>query len=144
MQSLHRSHTESLSLHGALHASERSPTVLVVDDSPQCRDPLARLLRMHGYHTVCAADGREAARALEAHPHTKLVLLDLMMPHVDGLTFLRQIRDDERFKDMRVVVLSAMGDEHAQREAQRLGVSHFLLKASFTIPQLLDAVAGAA
>ena len=68
-------------------------TILIVDDHPVTREPLAKLLRYEGYQTVCAANGAEAMAALESGS-PDLVLLDVVMPKVDGLSFLEAARHD--------------------------------------------------
>src|ERR1700722_3845220 len=66
-------------------------TVLIVDDSAHCREPLARILRLNGYHTVSAQDGHEALEAMSHGPMPDLILLDLMMPRMDGMAFLNRL-----------------------------------------------------
>src|SRR3954471_13349351 len=65
--------------------------ILIADDHPIAREPLARLLRHEGYETACAANGLEALELLrERRPD--LILLDMMMPKMGGLAFLRALR----------------------------------------------------
>ena len=113
--------------------------ILVVDDTPSAREPLARLLRLAGYVTACAADGGEALEEMERHV-PDLVLLDLMMPRVDGLTFLRQMRKDPRFEGVPVILVTAADAAEELASARRLGVQDCLLKAAFTVPELLERI----
>jgi len=62
--------------------------ILIADDHPIAREPLARLLKYEGYETACAANGIEALDAVRAR-RPDLILLDLMMPKMNGLAFLR-------------------------------------------------------
>src|SRR3954447_18911488 len=65
--------------------------ILIADDHPIAREPLARLLKHEGYETACAANGLEALEVLrERRPD--LILLDMMMPKMGGLAFLRALR----------------------------------------------------
>src|SRR5205085_11930236 len=101
--------------------------VLVVDDHPLTREALAALLRSHGFELAgLAADGEEAiAAAAETQPD--LVLLDLLMPGLDGLTALPRLR--EAAPGCEVVVLTASGTEENLLGAIRGGAAGYLLKS---------------
>jgi CheY-like chemotaxis protein len=116
--------------------------ILVVDDTRSAREPLARLLRLVGYETVGAADGGEAFAAMERR-RPDLVLLDLMMPQVDGLSFLKAMRTDVRFAGVPVILVTAVATSDNLAAARRLGIQDCLLKASFTVPELLERIARA-
>jgi DNA-binding NarL/FixJ family response regulator len=100
--------------------------VLVVDDHPLTRDALVALLRSHGFELAgIAADGEEAiATAAETQPD--LVLLDLLMPGLDGLSALPRLR--EAAPGCEVVVLTASGTEENLLAAIRGGAAGYLLK----------------
>jgi serine/threonine protein kinase len=80
--------------------------VLVVDDDPAARDSLRKLLEREGYTVATAADGREALARLRAFPLPDLILLDLLMPVMDGWEFLREQRHDPALASVPVVVIS--------------------------------------
>src|SRR5206468_8360499 len=80
-------------------------TVLVVDDEPLFRDIVTETLEAAGYRTVCAADGAEAMNLLRSG-RPDLVLLDLTLPGMDGLTLLRFIREQPATADVPVVIVS--------------------------------------
>jgi DNA-binding NarL/FixJ family response regulator len=102
-------------------------SVLIVDDHPLTRDALATLLRAHGLDVVgCASDGEEAiGEAGRLRPD--LVLLDLSMPGMDGLTALPKLR--HAAPDCEVVVLTASGTEENLLAAIRGGAAGYLLKS---------------
>jgi CheY-like chemotaxis protein len=102
--------------------------VLVVDDQPDCSEPMARLLKLCGFETQTAANGREALERLE-HWMCDLVLLDLMMPVMDGFAFLEAIRGRPKFSDLPVIVFSAWDNEQTRGRLQRLGVAQTYRKA---------------
>lgn len=118
----------------------RPASILIVDDTASAREPLARLLRMSGYRATCAADGAEALEAVRRET-PDLVLLDLMMPRVDGLAFLRGLRQDRRWDDVPVLVITAAENPEQISAALALGACDCLLKAAFTVPELLDRIA---
>ena len=94
--------------------------VLIVDDTPDCSDPLARLLRRRGHTVVCAPGGMEAL-ALLAGFRPDVIVLDLMMPVMDGVSFLEALRGDPERKDIRVVVFSGCARRAARRATRRVG-----------------------
>ncbi len=85
-------------------------TVLVVDDDDAIRSVMAEALVVLGYRTVEAIDGLEALEILERGLVPSAVVLDLMMPRMDGWTFLRRLRADPRFAELPVVVATAAID----------------------------------
>lgn len=100
--------------------------VLVVDDHPLTRDALSALLRAHGFEIAgVAADGEEAIAAATA-TQPDLVLLDLSMPGLDGLSALPRLR--EAAPECEVVVLTASGTEENLLAAIRAGAAGYLLK----------------
>lgn len=102
--------------------------LLIVDDEPANVALLEEILRESGYTRVgSVTDPREAlARVEEFQPD--LVLLDLMMPHVDGLTILEALRSSAMDAQVPVIVLTADVNEETKRRALRAGATDFLLK----------------
>lgn len=78
--------------------------ILVVDDNEALRENLAEALQLEGYEVAMAADGHGALAALAADPRFAAVLLDLMMPGMDGRELLSRIRGDPRLAGLRVVM----------------------------------------
>lgn len=114
-------------------------TILVVDDQVESRRPLARLLRLEGYTVVTAGDAYVAmATAKKTRPD--MILLDVMIPPMDGLTFLMLLRDDPHGRELPVIVISGLDDENTCARARELGVKEHLVKTQFTPQQLLDII----
>jgi len=102
-------------------------TILVVDDMPMCREPIAEALRVHGHEVTCAAGGNEALGVLrERRPD--LVLLDLTMPEPDGLTVLRIMRRNPDLKDVPVVLLTDRAEKESVAQAAQCGIQGYLLR----------------
>jgi DNA-binding NarL/FixJ family response regulator len=100
--------------------------ILIVDDHPLTREALSSLLRAHGFDVVgCASDGRQAITEV-ARLQPDLLVLDLSMPGMDGLTALPRLR--EAAPDTEVVVLTASGTEENLLAAIRAGAAGYLLK----------------
>jgi chemosensory pili system protein ChpA (sensor histidine kinase/response regulator) len=108
-------------------ASDQLATVLVVDDSLTVRRASQRLLERHGYAVALARDGVEALAYL-GNASPALILLDIEMPRMDGFELLATLRDDTRWGDIPVVMItSRMADRHRQR-AMQLGANAYMGK----------------
>jgi DNA-binding NarL/FixJ family response regulator len=101
--------------------------ILIVDDHPLTRDALAGLLAQNGFDVVGQASGGEEAIALARELQPDLVLLDLSMPEMDGLTALPLVRDASPKSE--IVVLTASEDEANLLGAIRAGAAGYLLKS---------------
>lgn len=106
-------------------------TVLVVEDEPDLRRYLAGTLA-DTYRVLQAADGEAAVAAVKAH-HPQLVVLDLMLPLLDGLQVCRKIKSDPETMSTKVVLLTARMDEESRLEALELGADDFLTKPFSTM-----------
>lgn len=115
------------------------PAVLIVDDMPIFREPIEAVLRAEGFETATACNGYEALAAIAA-TRPALVLLDLGMPIMDGLTCLRAIRADKKLMATPVIILSAESDRAHITEAVKLGISGYLLKSGFSLKAMLGKV----
>jgi CheY-like chemotaxis protein len=87
----------------------QSDAVLVVEDDEAVRDAVRDILEENGYPTACAANGEEALQILSEPPRPRLILLDLMMPVMNGWDVLRSLRESATLAGIPVVVLSALG-----------------------------------
>jgi DNA-binding response OmpR family regulator len=107
-------------------AANSKGTVLVVDDEPTILDVVGRYMERAGYETHRAADGPEALRLADRH-HPDLVVLDLMLPGIDGIEVMRQLR--ERPGDpVAVILLTARGEESDRLVGLRRGADDYVVK----------------
>ncbi|MHB1047415.1 MAG: protein kinase domain-containing protein [Thermoanaerobaculia bacterium] len=106
---------------------DRGTALLVVDDNEVNRDLLSRRLVAAGFAVAGAASGPEALAALE-EGRFDLVLLDVMMPEMDGLEVLRRIRERFGVGELPVVMASALGDSRDLVDALRLGANDYVIK----------------
>jgi two-component system, OmpR family, alkaline phosphatase synthesis response regulator PhoP len=102
--------------------------VLVADDEPHIGRIIKMKLEQGPFHVTLVYDGREAMDALEREPDICLVLLDLMMPHLSGLDVLTAMRNDDRWRNVPCVILTAAGQEQQHTSAIQLGANDFLTK----------------
>lgn len=92
-------------------APRQMPRLLVVEDDSNERELLSGLLRLHGFDVISAADGAEALDYLDSHEAPDYVLLDMMMPRVDGPHAIEKIRGDERLARLKVFAVSGTSPE---------------------------------
>jgi len=112
--------------------------ILLVEDDFAIRETVAEVLEGEGFQVTCAANGQEALRRLgEAVSRPEVILLDLMMPVMDGWEFRTAQRSDPRYAAIPVVVLSAGAG--AEGSLARLAPDAFLTKP-FELDRLLDLV----
>jgi two-component system alkaline phosphatase synthesis response regulator PhoP len=109
-------------------ASTRLCHILVADDEPHIGRIIKMKLEQGPFRVSIAYDGQEALDFINNGDPVDLAVLDLMMPRLSGLDVLRQIRDQERFKNLPCIILTAGGDAKHERDALALGATQFLTK----------------
>jgi CheY-like chemotaxis protein len=116
--------------------------ILAVDDQPANLDLIEYHLKAAGHRPVRAEDGSAALRKLEEDAHIDLILVDKVMPNLDGMGFLRLVKADSRFKDIPVVMLTVAPTEEEAAQGIRAGLRYHLSKP-FDGPMLLGVVSAA-
>lgn len=101
--------------------------VLIAEDEPHLLESLSFILGREGYEVGTALDGEAALAALLADPPA-LMILDVMLPKINGFELLRQIRADGRLKALPVIILTAKGQTRDRETAAALGADLFLTK----------------
>jgi chemosensory pili system protein ChpA (sensor histidine kinase/response regulator) len=118
--------------------SDDRPLALVVDDSITVRRVTERFLHRHGMRVMTAKDGLDAISVLQDNK-PDVILLDIEMPRMDGYEFASHVRNDDRFADVPIIMItSRVGDKHRAR-AIELGVNDYLGKP-YQDSQLLEAI----
>lgn len=113
-------------------------SILVVDDEPNILLSLEFLMQQEGYEVRTATNGDEALLAVgEKQPD--LILLDIMMPKLDGFEVCQKIRSNPKWKDIRIVMLTAKGREVDQEKGLALGADDYIIKP-FGTKQLVKKV----
>ncbi len=116
---------------------QNRPLILVVDDESKIRRLVADNLEFEGFDTMCASDGARALELLVKSPEKPdLIVLDLMMPEMDGLELLHRLR---RFSSVPVIILSAKDENPTVIEGFRLGADDFIAKP-FSVQELVERV----
>lgn len=107
---------------------KKQPTILVVEDEPGLNKAYQIILTTAGYEVSSALNGEEALK-LAADPEPALILLDLRMPIMDGIEFLRRYKLNEEHPNVRVIVFSNYDMQKEIDEAYGLGADRYILKA---------------
>jgi HD-like signal output (HDOD) protein/CheY-like chemotaxis protein len=113
--------------------------ILIVDDEAIIREPIASALRGRGHEVVCASNASAAWEGIRDAP-PDLVLLDIRMPQIDGLTFLRKLRSTPPTSRVPVLLLSSMSGRDLILAAAKLGAQGFLLKSRFSLQLLFERI----
>ena len=101
--------------------------VLTVDDSKTMRDMVAFTLRGAGFHVAEAEDGQKALSLLRTTP-VDLVITDLNMPNMDGVTLIRSLRADPRFRAVPILMLTTESDPAKKADGRAAGATGWLVK----------------
>ncbi len=107
---------------------EACAKILLVDDDRQTRLKLGRSLEAQG-HTVTAADGGQTALDILATEPFDVILLDILMPEMDGFEVLQTLKANARLSDIPVIVVSALEDAESEEKCKRLGAHVYMTKS---------------
>lgn len=116
---------------GNASESKEQTTILLAEDDRFVSDIYKRKLTLDGYRVLHAQDGREALRFMDQEV-PDLVLLDIMMPVIDGMEVLEKMKGDARLKKIPIIMLTNLAEkEHIERSTS-LGANGYIVKAHFT------------
>lgn len=102
--------------------------ILVVDDSATMREMIRSFLSHHGFEVVTAVDGRDGLAQLARHPELRLVVSDINMPHMDGLTMAEKIRREQGNTALRIVMLTTEASPALRQRGKDIGVTGWIVK----------------
>lgn len=112
------------------------PRLIIVEDAQIIREPLLRLLKAEGFEVASAADGAEAMAILDSQG-ADLVLLDVLMPRMNGVAFMEALRSLPRHRELPVIGVTGVSDTAQLTRLRQLGVKTILHKVRFTFDGLL-------
>lgn len=117
----------------------KTKTILIVDDEELVAGALSKKITQAGYNVLVQRNGEDGLRvAFESHPD--LILLDLVMPKVDGMTFLSRLREDTWGKNVPVIILTNLeGGENVEKSREK-GVYDYLVKTNWSLSDVLDKI----
>ena len=112
------------------HAPTGLVRIMVVDDDADTVTVLARYLQHEGFATLEALSGAQCLKLVAEH-HVDVILLDLMMPEMDGFQVVRALKNNPATAEIPVIMITARDDIESRSEGMRVGVSDFLAKPVF-------------
>lgn len=114
-------------------------TILIVEDDKFLRELIVQKLVKEGYDIVEAVDGEEGIKKIKAG-NPDLVLLDLILPGVDGFEVLSRMKADENLAKIPVIILSNLGQREEVERGLKLGANDYMIKAHFTPREIIDKI----
>lgn len=111
--------------------------ILIVEDDKFLRELISQKLIKEGYNIEGAVDGEEGLKkAKELKP--SMILLDLILPGIDGFEVLSKIKEDPEIKQIPVIILSNLGQREDVEKGLKLGAADYLIKAHFTPGEIIE------
>ncbi|KQT44441.1 Fis family transcriptional regulator [Aureimonas sp. Leaf454] len=114
-------------------------TILTVDDSRTMREMLRRALEASGFNVVQAEDGVHGIEVLQGMAYPDVIITDVNMPRMDGLQFIEEVRSDQSFRAIPILVLTTESDAEKKARARRAGATGWIVKP-FDPVKLVDAI----
>src|SRR5579864_3276055 len=121
------------------NAQENSATILLAEDNRFLRRAAEAILRRHGFTVLTAADGEEALKLAQSGA-PDLILLDIMMPKINGFDVLRALKREPATSPIPVIVLSNLDQQNDVATARELGAVGYWIKAGVGLEELVDRV----
>jgi len=120
-------------------SNPKKKKILLVEDDPLIIKIYSSRLEQDGFEVEVASRGNEVIRKLKEQKYD-LVLLDLVLPELTGFEILEKIRKEKEFSDLKVLVLSNLGEKENISKANRFGVVDYLVKARYTPREVVEEV----
>lgn len=115
--------------------------VLIVEDDKFLRDLITQKLSAENLDVVIAQDGEEGIKKIEEEK-PDLVILDLLLPAIDGFEVLKRMKENPKITDIPVIILSNLGQKDDVERGMALGAKDYMIKAHFTPSEIVDKVKG--
>lgn len=113
--------------------------IFFIEDDDFLRSLVITKLTKEGFVVEASSDGKNALAQIDQFKPS-LLLLDLMLPAVSGFDILKEIRENMDWKTLKVIIFSNLGDEEDLRRGEELGADEYLIKANFTLDELVEKI----
>ena len=117
----------------------KNKKVLIIEDDPYIADMYAMKFRMNEYEVKLAKNGEKAFDELQKEK-PDIILLDLLMPGMDGYEFLEKFKKEKEFKNIKVIILTNLGQKREIERGLKLGADDYAVKAYFTPKEVVKKV----
>jgi two-component system chemotaxis response regulator CheY len=111
-----------------METTQKKKRILVVDDSESIRELIAIGLELQGYEIIRGVNGEDGFKQLQEHSDCNLVITDMNMPVMDGLSFLKKIRSESSYRFLPVLIITSEVMETKRREAREAGATGWITK----------------
>jgi len=115
-------------------------TIMIVEDDTFVMDIYQTKIIKEGINVISAINGMEAIKKLEAGEKPDLILLDILMPYMGGLELLKKLKEDEKLKNIPVVLLTNLSQKEEIEEGLNLGAKDYLIKSHFTPSEVMEKI----
>lgn len=124
-----------------METSRKPKTVLLLEDDLALNRAIVLKLEQMGHHVISTMRAEEALEVLNSeHPAIDIVWLDLLLPGMNGIEFLAEVRKKPDYKDLKVVICSVSGREESKEVAHELGALDYLVKSDYELSALVKKV----
>jgi len=113
--------------------------ILIIEDDKFLRELITKKVVQEGYEVVGAMDGEEGLR-MTGEEQPNLILLDLILPTMDGFEVLRRLKEQESTKNIPVIILSNLGQKEDIDKGMQLGAEDYMIKAHFTPGEITEKI----
>jgi DNA-binding response OmpR family regulator len=113
--------------------------ILIIEDDKFLRELITRKLSGDGFNIVEATDGEEGMKKLKEEK-PDLVLLDLILPGIDGFEFLTKAKEDPSISSIPIIILSNLGQREEVEKGLKMGATDYLIKAHFTPGEIIEKI----
>lgn len=113
--------------------------IMIIEDDDFLRSLAVTKLQSSGFDTESSSNGQDGLSKLQASV-PDLLILDLMLPVMNGFDVLRSIRNDQNLKNLPVIVFSNMGEEKDIKMCLDLGITDYMIKSNFTLDELVEKI----
>lgn len=113
--------------------------ILLIEDDPFLIDIYTDKLKSEGFSVEVAVNGEEGLKKTKNKKYD-LILLDIVLPHIDGWEFLREIRSDKKSKDSKVIILSNLSSKEEVNKGVDLGAVKYLIKANYSPSEVVEEI----
>lgn len=114
--------------------------ILLVEDDTFLIDIYTTKLKESGFSVEIAIDGDEALRKMREKKKPDLLLLDIVLPRIDGWEILEKIKTESKLKDLKIIILSNLGQKEEVEKGLKLGATKYLIKAHYTPSEIVGEI----
>lgn len=136
---LNQEYKESKGQGEEIKVAPKNIKILLAEDDQFLSSLVGSRLAKEGYTIMNATDGKQVISVLNENT-PDLVLMDIVMPEMNGLEVLKAIRADSKFKNVLIVIFSNLGQDHEKDEAKKAGADDFLVKVNFTLKEVVQKI----